>query len=64
MVGKSVLISGLGVAGPTLASRWGLFLRNRIINAAAIPGFARIAFGSSIVDSLRLPEYSWEKSIA
>ncbi len=45
-------------------SRWGLFLRNQIINAAAIPGFARIAFGRSIVDSLQFPEYSWEKIIA
>jgi len=45
-------------------TRWGLFLRNQIINAAAIPGFARIAFGRSIVDSLQLPEYSWNKIIA
>lgn len=45
-------------------SRWGLFLRNQIINAAAIPGFARIAFRGSIVDSLQLPEYSWKKVIA
>lgn len=41
-------------------SRWGLFLRNQIINAALIPGFARFAFGRSIVDSLQLPEYSWQ----
>jgi 2-polyprenyl-6-methoxyphenol hydroxylase-like FAD-dependent oxidoreductase len=45
-------------------SRWGLLLRNQIINAAAIPGFARIAFGRSIVDGLQLPEYSWQKFIA
>lgn len=45
-------------------SRWGLLLRNQIINAAAIPGFARIAFGRSIVDRLQLPECSWRKSIA
>jgi 2-polyprenyl-6-methoxyphenol hydroxylase-like FAD-dependent oxidoreductase len=43
-------------------SRWGLFLRNQIINAAAVPGFARITFGRGIVDSLTLPEYSWLKS--
>lgn len=42
-------------------TRWGLILRNQIINAAAIPGFARIAFGRSIVDNLQLPEYSWNK---
>ena len=41
-------------------TRWGLFLRNQIINAAAIPGFARIAFGRSVVDRLRLPQYSWK----
>jgi 2-polyprenyl-6-methoxyphenol hydroxylase-like FAD-dependent oxidoreductase len=45
-------------------SRWGLFLRNKIINAAAIPGFARVAFGRSIVDRLQLPEYSWRNFIA
>lgn len=42
-------------------TRWGLILRNQIINAAAIPGFARIAFGRSIIDNLRLPEYSWNR---
>ena len=41
-------------------SRWGLFLRNQLINATAIPGFARIAFGRSVVDSLQLPAYSWK----
>jgi 2-polyprenyl-6-methoxyphenol hydroxylase-like FAD-dependent oxidoreductase len=45
-------------------SHWGLFLRNQIVNAAAFPGFARIAFGRSIVDSLQLPEYSWKKFAA
>jgi 2-polyprenyl-6-methoxyphenol hydroxylase-like FAD-dependent oxidoreductase len=45
-------------------TRWGLLLRNQIIGAAAIPGFARIAFGRNIVDSLRLPEYSWQQPIA
>jgi 2-polyprenyl-6-methoxyphenol hydroxylase-like FAD-dependent oxidoreductase len=45
-------------------SRWGLFIRNQIIKTAAIPGFARIALGRSIVDSLQLPEYSWQKPVA
>lgn len=45
-------------------SRWGLILRNQIVNAAAFPSFARIAFGRSIVDSLQLPEYSWKKFAA
>jgi 2-polyprenyl-6-methoxyphenol hydroxylase-like FAD-dependent oxidoreductase len=41
-------------------TRWGLLLRNQIINAAAIPRFARIAFGRNIVDRLQLPNYSWK----
>jgi 2-polyprenyl-6-methoxyphenol hydroxylase-like FAD-dependent oxidoreductase len=40
-------------------SRWGLFLRNQLSNAAAIPRFARITFGRGIVDSLTIPEYSF-----
>jgi 2-polyprenyl-6-methoxyphenol hydroxylase-like FAD-dependent oxidoreductase len=40
-------------------TRWGLFVRNQMIRAAAIPGFARLAFGRDIVDNLRLPDYSW-----
>ena len=91
MGGKTVLISGLGAAGPTLAfwlssagfrptliehapalrsggyviDFWGLGYeiaeRMGLINAAALPGFARIAFGSSSSDNLRLPEYSWNE---
>ena len=38
---------------------WGLFLRNQVIRAAAIPGIARLTFGRDIVDKLRLPEYPW-----
>jgi 2-polyprenyl-6-methoxyphenol hydroxylase-like FAD-dependent oxidoreductase len=38
---------------------WGLFLRNQVIKAAAIPGIARLACGTDIVDNLRLPDYSW-----
>jgi 2-polyprenyl-6-methoxyphenol hydroxylase-like FAD-dependent oxidoreductase len=45
-------------------TRWGLFFRNQIINIAAIPGFARIACGKSIVDNLKLPDYSWKASSA
>jgi 2-polyprenyl-6-methoxyphenol hydroxylase-like FAD-dependent oxidoreductase len=36
----------------------GLFLRNQIIKATAIPGVARLAFGREITDALRLPQYS------
>jgi 2-polyprenyl-6-methoxyphenol hydroxylase-like FAD-dependent oxidoreductase len=38
---------------------WGVFLRNQVIKAAAVPGIARLAFGRDIIDSLRLPDYSW-----
>jgi 2-polyprenyl-6-methoxyphenol hydroxylase-like FAD-dependent oxidoreductase len=41
---------------------WGLFLRNQVIRAAAIPGIARLAFGRDIVDKLRLPDYSWQRA--
>jgi 2-polyprenyl-6-methoxyphenol hydroxylase-like FAD-dependent oxidoreductase len=38
-------------------TRWGLFLRNQIIKASAIPGVARLSFGRDIMDSLKLPDY-------
>jgi 2-polyprenyl-6-methoxyphenol hydroxylase-like FAD-dependent oxidoreductase len=38
-------------------TRWGLQLRNAIINVCAIPGLARYAFGRDIVDTLQLPPY-------
>ena len=40
-------------------TRWGLFLRNQVIKACAIPGLARFAFGRDIIDTLQLPEYDW-----
>jgi 2-polyprenyl-6-methoxyphenol hydroxylase-like FAD-dependent oxidoreductase len=45
-------------------TRWGLRFRNQVINAAAIPGFARMALGRSVVDSLRLPDYAWRACVA
>lgn len=41
-------------------TRWGLHLRNAIINICAIPGLARYAFGREIVDTLQLPLYEKE----
>jgi 2-polyprenyl-6-methoxyphenol hydroxylase-like FAD-dependent oxidoreductase len=41
-------------------TRWGLFLRNQVIRATAIPGIARLTLGRDIVDRLRLADYSWE----
>jgi 2-polyprenyl-6-methoxyphenol hydroxylase-like FAD-dependent oxidoreductase len=40
-------------------TRWGLFLRNQVIRATAIPGLARLTFGRDIVDTLLLPDYRW-----
>jgi 2-polyprenyl-6-methoxyphenol hydroxylase-like FAD-dependent oxidoreductase len=36
---------------------WGLFLRNQVIRATAIPGVARLSFGKNIIDTLNLPHY-------
>jgi 2-polyprenyl-6-methoxyphenol hydroxylase-like FAD-dependent oxidoreductase len=40
-------------------TRLGLFLRNQVIRACALPGLAKFALSRDIADSLRLPEYSW-----
>jgi 2-polyprenyl-6-methoxyphenol hydroxylase-like FAD-dependent oxidoreductase len=40
-------------------TRWGLIFRNQVINAAAIPGVARLVFGNDIIDKLELPDYRW-----
>jgi 2-polyprenyl-6-methoxyphenol hydroxylase-like FAD-dependent oxidoreductase len=40
-------------------TQWGLFLRNQVIRACAIPGLARLTFGRDIIDTLKLPEYRW-----
>jgi 2-polyprenyl-6-methoxyphenol hydroxylase-like FAD-dependent oxidoreductase len=40
-------------------TRWGLFVRNLVVNASTIPGLARLAFGRDITDKLPLPDYRW-----
>jgi 2-polyprenyl-6-methoxyphenol hydroxylase-like FAD-dependent oxidoreductase len=40
-------------------TRTGLFVRNQVIRAAAIPGLARLTFGADIIDRLDLPDYPW-----
>lgn len=40
-------------------TRLGVFVRNQVIKAFAIPGLARLSFGREIVDTLQLPEYEW-----
>ena len=37
----------------------GLWFRNQVIRAFALPGLARLVIGRDIVDSLQLPEYRW-----
>lgn len=46
-----------GVFAPK--TRWGLWFRNQMINALAIPGLARLTVGRDIIDALRLPDYCW-----
>ena len=43
-------------------TRWGLWFRNRVMNAFAIPGMARLAIGREIIDTLRLPDYRWPRT--
>jgi len=43
-------------------TRWGLFFRNQVIKAFAIPGLARLAVGRDITDTLKLPDYRWRSS--
>ena len=38
-------------------TRAGLWFRNQVIRAFAIPGLARFAVGRDIIDTLRLPHY-------
>jgi 2-polyprenyl-6-methoxyphenol hydroxylase-like FAD-dependent oxidoreductase len=40
-------------------TRLGLFVRNQVIRACAIPGAAKFAFSRDITDNLELPDYSW-----
>jgi 2-polyprenyl-6-methoxyphenol hydroxylase-like FAD-dependent oxidoreductase len=40
-------------------TRFGLFLRNQVIRACAIPGVAKLALSRDVADTLKLPDYSW-----
>jgi 2-polyprenyl-6-methoxyphenol hydroxylase-like FAD-dependent oxidoreductase len=42
-------------------TRWGLFLRNQVIKAFAIPGLARLSFGRDLIDTMELPDYGWRR---
>ena len=52
--------------GPSVSPRhsprrtgFGLFLRNQIIRACAVPGLAKLMFGRDITDRLPLPDSLW-----
>jgi 2-polyprenyl-6-methoxyphenol hydroxylase-like FAD-dependent oxidoreductase len=45
-------------------TRVGLWFRNQVVGAFAIPGLARFVLGRDIVDSLRLPHYPWRSTRA
>jgi len=40
-------------------TRFGLFLRNQVIRACAIPGMATMTFGRDVIDPFPLPDYRW-----
>jgi 2-polyprenyl-6-methoxyphenol hydroxylase-like FAD-dependent oxidoreductase len=40
-------------------TRAGLFFRNQVVRAFALPGVARFAIGRDITDRLELPDYRW-----
>jgi 2-polyprenyl-6-methoxyphenol hydroxylase-like FAD-dependent oxidoreductase len=40
-------------------TRAGLFFRNLVVRAFALPGLARLAIGRDIADRLELPDYRW-----
>jgi 2-polyprenyl-6-methoxyphenol hydroxylase-like FAD-dependent oxidoreductase len=44
-------------------TRLGLFFRNQVVRAAAIPRLARYTFGRDIIDTLQLPQYQWASNL-
>jgi 2-polyprenyl-6-methoxyphenol hydroxylase-like FAD-dependent oxidoreductase len=42
----------------TPKTRWGLFLRNQVTKAFAIPFVAKLVMGRSLLDAIELPDYS------
>lgn len=46
------------------ATQWGLWFRNQVIHAFAIPGLAKLAVGKEITDTLDLPNYHWRSESA
>jgi 2-polyprenyl-6-methoxyphenol hydroxylase-like FAD-dependent oxidoreductase len=56
--------AGAARFGGALAPKtpWGLWFRNQVMNAFAIPGLARLAVGREITDKLVLPNYCWKRA--
>ena len=48
----------------TPKTRWGLFLRNQILRAFAIPFVAKFAMGASLLDRIDLPDYAEKSAVA
>ncbi|HZZ62521.1 MAG TPA: FAD-binding domain [Roseiarcus sp.] len=44
-------------------TNFGLFLRNQIIKACALPGLAKLTFARNLVDTLKLPNYAFGNAI-
>ncbi len=40
-------------------TRWGLKVRNLVVNALSLPGVGRFVIGRDLIDSLALPDYAW-----
>jgi 2-polyprenyl-6-methoxyphenol hydroxylase-like FAD-dependent oxidoreductase len=53
---KAALQFASGFAPKT---RWGLFVRNQVTKAMALPFVAKLAMGSSLLDRIDLPDYAW-----
>lgn len=41
-------------------TRWGLWFRNQVIRAFALPGAAKLVVGRDLADRLSLPAYRWD----
>lgn len=43
-------------------TEWGLWFRNQVMNAFAVPRLARLAVGREITDKLLMRDYSWKRA--
>ncbi len=47
----------------TPKTRWGLFVRNQVVKAFALPFIAKLVMGGTLLDRIALPDYSAEKIV-